>query len=112
VNRILWAFFALCIAVLALCVGEMEGAEAKLYVQLGHSSFVTSVAFSPDGRWALTGSHDGTARVWEVATGREIHRLEGDSAGSAHPRLERVTPSPKEYVRYLKAQFGMSCISE
>ena len=71
-NRVLWPFFALCVMV-------MEGAEAKLYLQLGHSGGVWSVAFSPDGRWALTGSMDGTARLWEVATGREIRRLEGHS---------------------------------
>jgi WD40 repeat protein len=55
----------------------MEGAEAKLYLQLGHSAGVESVASSPDGRWALTGSLDYTARVWEVATGKEIRGLEG-----------------------------------
>jgi WD40 repeat protein len=58
----------------------MEGAEAKLYLQLGHSLPVIAVAFSPDGRWALTGSGDKTARLWEVTTGKEIRRLEGHSA--------------------------------
>jgi WD40 repeat protein len=33
---------------------------------------VAAVAFSPDGKLALTGSQDATARVWDVATGRPI----------------------------------------
>src|SRR5271157_837303 len=72
VNRVLLFFFALCVAV-------MDGAEAKMYLQLGHSSGISSVAFSPDGRLALTGGVDQTARLWDVATGREIRRLEGHS---------------------------------
>ena len=40
-----------------------------------HDDAVTSVAFSPDGRYIASGSYDGTARVWEVATGREIARM-------------------------------------
>ncbi len=34
----------------------------------GHSSTVNSVSFSPDGRWVLSGSDDGTAVVWNTAT--------------------------------------------
>jgi WD40 repeat protein len=35
-----------------------------------HSALVREVAFTPDGRHFATASFDGTARVWETATGR------------------------------------------
>jgi WD40 repeat protein len=40
-----------------------------------HEGYVGVVAFSPDGRWATSGSGDGTVRVWEVATGREVAQM-------------------------------------
>jgi WD40 repeat protein len=49
----------------------------RLVVQTGHSDVVLSVALSPDGRGVLTGSRDGTARLWDVATGQEVRRFEG-----------------------------------
>src|SRR5262249_27067108 len=33
-----------------------------------HREWVTSVAFSPDGKWVLTGSGDGTARLWDLSS--------------------------------------------
>jgi hypothetical protein len=39
---------------------------------LAHDSSVVSVAFSPDGRLALTGSRDGTARLWGTADGAPV----------------------------------------
>ena len=33
----------------------------------GHTSGVRSVAFSPDGSQIVSGSGDGTCRVWEVS---------------------------------------------
>ena len=41
----------------------------------GHSFIVKSVCFSPDCRFALSGSHDGTVRLWETATGKEIWKV-------------------------------------
>ena len=38
----------------------------------GPTSPVNSVAFSPDGKTLTTGSHDGTVRLWDVATRRQI----------------------------------------
>src|SRR5436309_1530473 len=36
---------------------------------------VFSVAFSPDGRTLAAGSWDGVVRLWEVATGKELHHF-------------------------------------
>ena len=33
---------------------------------------VRSAAFSPDGRRAVTANQDGTARIWDVESGKEI----------------------------------------
>src|SRR5262249_53378041 len=48
-----------------------------------HGDSVRSVAFSPDSRTALTGSSDTTARLWDLATRRELHRLQGHT-GAVH----------------------------
>jgi tetratricopeptide (TPR) repeat protein len=37
-----------------------------------HKGMVRCVAFSPDGRSVLTGSHDHTARLWDAATGHPL----------------------------------------
>ena len=38
---------------------------------------MTSVAFTPDGQRAITGSKDITAKLWDPATGKEILTLTG-----------------------------------
>src|SRR5262249_39383496 len=43
----------------------------------GHSGHILALAFSPARTRLLTGSADNTARLWDVATGREIRPLEG-----------------------------------
>lgn len=88
-NCICWIFFLVTYTV-ATSYGQVQGSPSnsnknkreipQLGIALGHSKFVNSVAFSPDGRQVLTGSDDTTARLWEVETGREIRRFDGNSA--------------------------------
>src|SRR5438128_2288007 len=45
----------------------------------GHSDRVRAVAFSPDGRTALSASDDHTLRLWDIATGKEVRTFTGHS---------------------------------
>jgi GTPase SAR1 family protein len=61
---------------------EQELARARFEEKvrsLGHIAGINSVAFSPDGKWALSGSADNTLRLWEVESGRCLRVLEGHS---------------------------------
>ena len=43
----------------------------------GHSQTVRSVAFTRDGRFAVSGSEDRTVKVWDVSTGTEVRSFTG-----------------------------------
>jgi WD40 repeat protein len=58
---------------------------------------VGPVVLSPDGGLALTGSADGTARVWDLRTGLEVRRLPPPARGRClHPREKRAIISCSE----------------
>ena len=38
----------------------------------GHTNVVTSVGFSPDGKFIVSGSSDNTVRVWDANNGVEV----------------------------------------
>ncbi|HUW34007.1 MAG TPA: dockerin type I domain-containing protein, partial [Planctomycetota bacterium] len=46
----------------------------------GHTTWVLSVAYSPDGTKVLTGSSDCTARLWDAATGAVIRTFTGHTS--------------------------------
>uniref|UniRef100_A0A2K5IAI3 Small ribosomal subunit protein RACK1 n=1 Tax=Colobus angolensis palliatus TaxID=336983 RepID=A0A2K5IAI3_COLAP len=43
----------------------------------GHSHFVSDVVISSDGQFALSGSWDGTLRLWDLTTGTTTRRFVG-----------------------------------
>jgi WD40 repeat protein len=53
--------------------------KPKLTVQMGHTSSISSVSYSPDGKYALSGSRDETLKLWDINTGKEIRTFSGHS---------------------------------
>ncbi len=51
--------------------------EAELWELEGQGGSMTCAEFSRDGAWCVTGSDNGTARVWSAETGRQLAVLEG-----------------------------------
>lgn len=42
----------------------------------GHAGAVGVLAFAPDGKVIATGADDGTIRLWDPRTGKELARLD------------------------------------
>ncbi len=56
----------------------------------GHEDWVNTAAFSPDGKFALSGSDDRTLRLWDLETGENVRVFEGHE-----DRVSSVAISPK-----------------
>jgi WD40 repeat protein len=73
----------------AAVVNAKTGAAKTLL--RGHTVDPFTVALSADGRCAITASEDGTARVWDVATGEGKYTIGGHVGRVQHASLDWVT---------------------
>lgn len=67
------------------CVGVAfwdikSGKEVKRF--LGHEQGMNAVAFSPNGKFVASGSKDRTARIWNMATGEMMYKLNSSESSS------------------------------
>jgi WD40 repeat protein len=84
--RVLWkegpmgsvARLASILSLLLIAAPRLAAQEAKERAILkGHIAFVSSLAFSPDGKTLLSGSNDQTVKLWDVTSGKLVRTLEG-----------------------------------
>eukprot|EP00435_Cladocopium_sp_Y103_P036782 s3374_g9.t1 len=66
-------------------IWSIEPAGASPMTLSGHGNTVTSAEFSADGVWVVTGSYDGTARIWDSVTGETLRTLKGHSDSVRKP---------------------------
>ena len=62
-----------------------EWPSAQVLLQ-GHTNYVTSVAFSPDGTRIVSGSHDNTVRVWDAVRDVIIYNDVGKNASQCNEK--------------------------
>jgi WD40 repeat protein/DNA-binding SARP family transcriptional activator len=55
--------------------------EVLLSGNLGHAVPPIDIAFSPDGKLAITGGEDQKAKVWDTTTGQVLYTLSGHTQG-------------------------------
>jgi WD40 repeat protein len=75
------------------------------YTLEGHTGWVNSVAFSPDGQHLVSGSMDETIKVWDVRTGECLRtlRAEGPYAGMNIAGVTGITEAQKAALKALGA---------
>src|SRR5262249_14331001 len=112
---------AALLSIRSLRVGYSPEAEGDLYealqhlytrqIFLGHTNTIESVAFSPDGRYSLTGSADNSARLWDASTGQELRQFLGhtntvETVAFSPDGRSIVTGSTDNAVRWWDANTG------
>jgi WD40 repeat protein len=64
----------------------------------GHTAPVLALTYSPDGTQMLSGSADGTAKIWDRATGAVLVSLEGDDGHEGPVRGVAFSPDATQVI--------------
>lgn len=73
-------------------IWDLESGNVLSSLYSAHTEPVTCMALMPGGRNLLSGSEDGTIRVWDIETGTELPRL--DFGFKIEPPINAIARSP------------------
>jgi len=90
------------------CIQYAQAAEVPFVELKGHTGAVNSAVFSADGKNIVTGSEDGTARIWDAASGKELLKLNivGSVATFSPDGTKVITSRTHENVQIWDARSG------
>lgn len=73
----------------------------------GHEGRIRTVSIDPSGIWLATGSDDGTVRIWEILTGREVYKVTIiDTKENSEDHIESIEWNPDPETGLLAVAAG------
>lgn len=76
-------------------------------VYVGHQGRIRALSIDPSGLWLATGSDDGTVRIWEILTGREVYKVQLiDKEGGSSDHIESLEWNPDKDTGILAVAAG------
>lgn len=88
-------YFTLAVILVAGFTISVPAQRLETVVQRGHYESVKAVAFTPDGKYLLSGSRDKTIKLWELSSGHEIRSYFGHKS-TINDLV--ITPDGKHFV--------------
>ncbi|ONH64662.1 Ribosome biogenesis protein ERB1 [Cyberlindnera fabianii] len=74
---------------------------------VGHKDKIRSISIDPTGLWLATGSDDGSVKIWEILTGREVFSVQiVDKKTDSEDRVEHVQWNPDPSLGILAITAG------
>lgn len=73
----------------ALCFGQ-KAKVIETVIQKGHSRYVSSIAYSPDGKYIASGSLDNTIILWNAASNKIIRTFTSHTGAIRHVEFNRL----------------------
>lgn len=94
INRLQW-YVGVAIVLLSSAVHSSQLSNPILKLDPGgHMALISDITFTPDGRQLVSAGDDKVIRVWDVAEGRTIRTLRGETGLGDHGRIYAMTLSP------------------
>jgi len=76
-------------------ISQSNAQEPGIVLQKGHTSGISSIVFSPDGKLLLTGGYDGKVILWDINNGKELKAWINEDNSLYSPIIVSISPDGK-----------------
>jgi WD40 repeat protein len=94
INRLRW-YVGVAIVLFSSVVHSSQSSNPTLKLDPGgHMALISAITFTPDGRQLVSAGDDKVIRIWDVAQGRTIRTLRGETGLGDHGKIYAMALSP------------------